>query len=194
MRSLTAGATTAILASLAALWGDPLSLSLRGDQLFVATAKMDLFREPILHRLRAGSAVPFDFHLTLWVGSRSSARRRAFERFVVSYDLWEEKYAVSTLRKPRSSAAGLTPLGVESWCLHRIAIPAVDLRGAATVWARLDVNAAESSPDPELLTGEGLSLTSLIELLSRPSRKEQPHWSFESGAVPVASLPQERPR
>ncbi|MFN7922731.1 MAG: hypothetical protein U0Q16_21680 [Bryobacteraceae bacterium] len=191
---LAAGVICASVAgSFAFLWADALGLRLRGDQLFVSVARMDLLREPITAKLKSGQAVAFDFHLALWVGSRSSPRRRAFERFVVSYDLWEERYAVSTLRKPKSSAAGLTPRGVEQWCLERIVVPSVDLGGASTVWAKLDVRAVDPERDAELFTREGLSLTTLIDLVSRTNRSEEQHWSFDSGAVP-ASLLHEDPR
>ena len=38
--------------------------------------------------------MPFDFQLTLWVGTRASVFDRTLQRFVVSYDLWEEKFSI----------------------------------------------------------------------------------------------------
>jgi hypothetical protein len=149
---------------------------------------MDLFRGTILTQLKNGKAVAFDFHLALWTGSRTNIRRRAFERFVVSYDLWEEKFAVTNLRKPRANAAGLTPRQVESWCLRHLSMPAPDLTGEQTAGAQLDVRAVDSERDVALFAGDGLNLTGLIELLSRPARQDEHRWKFESAALRVSEI------
>jgi len=184
-----ASAALVAAASAYVLQADSLRLRLSGDQLFVSAARIELLKPPaVLERLKNGSTVAFDFHLSLWVGSRTSVRRRAFERFVVSYDLWEEKFAVTNLRKPRASAAGLTEREVETWCLDRISLPAVRLSRDEKVWARLEIRAVDPRQDDALFRSEGVSVTDLVELISRPGRRDEPRWSFESGAVSAAGL------
>jgi hypothetical protein len=175
----------------AVLQADSLNVRLRGDRLFVSVPRMDLLGGPVLSRLKNGTSVAFDFHLALWVGNRGSVRRRAFERFVVSYDLWEERFAVTNLRKPRASASGLAEREVESWCLDKIALPAVDLSREKVLWAKLEVRAVEPARDAELFDSNGISLSNLVELLSRPARRDESRWSFESGAIQVAGLRRE---
>lgn len=85
-------------------------------------------------RLRNGLPVALDFHLALWSGSKSNLRRRAFERFVVSYDLWEERYAVTGLRKPRITASRLKPEEIGPWCLKNIKLTELDLSRDKQIW------------------------------------------------------------
>jgi hypothetical protein len=168
--------------------GDSLKVGLRDGLVVVDVPRMDLFRGSILTQLKNGKAVAFDFHLALWTGSKTNIRRRAFERFVVSYDLWEEKFAVTNLRKPRANAAGLTPRQVEFWCLQHLSMPAPDLTGEENAGARLDVRAVDSDHEVDLFANDGLNLTGLIELLSRPARKDENRWTFESAALRVSEL------
>lgn len=79
-----------------------------------------------LEQLKVGAAVPFDLQLTLWSGS--AVVGRAAGRFVVSYDLWEERFSVAHLgpdgRNAAESARGQTAGDAESWCLRRLRVPA----------------------------------------------------------------------
>jgi hypothetical protein len=165
-----------------------LNLRRRGDHLFVSAPRLELLRGPLMDRLRNGSTVPFDFHLALWTGMRSQLRRRAFERFVVSYDLWEERFSVTGLRSPRPSASNLSASAVPAWCLDHISLHPVELPGDTPVWVRLDVRAVEAR-EARLVDEDGLSLTSLIDLLSRPSRREPNRWTLETGPVSFSTIP-----
>ena len=180
---------TTILASviLPPARAEQLQLSLRGQNLFVAAPSLDLLRPPVLERLKNGSTVAFDFHLGLWSGSRSNFRRGAFERFVVSYDLWEERFSVTGLRNPRPSASNLAPNALAPWCLEHISLHPVELRDDTPVWVRLDVRAADPKND-DPLDEDGLAISYLIDLLSKPSRKEPNRWSLETGPVRVSSI------
>jgi hypothetical protein len=175
---------------LPAIRAEQLELRRRDDRLFIAAPGLDLLRGPVLDRLRNGATVPFDFHLSLWAGSRSQLRRGAFERFVVSYDLWEERFAVTGLRNPRPSASNLTAAAVPAWCLEHVPLHPVELPADMQVWVRLDVRAGDPKREnPALLDESGLSLTYLIDLLSRPSRREPNRWTLETGPVRFASIP-----
>ena len=56
-----------------------------------------------LERLHDGASVVFAVQLTLLAASKSAVLARAAGRFAVSYDLWEEKFAVTHLAAPRKS-------------------------------------------------------------------------------------------
>jgi len=162
---------------------EKLSVELHGDQLFVSAPKVDLIRGPVLTRLKDGGTVAFDFHLALWAGSRSSVRRRSFERFVVSYDLWEEKYAVTNLRKPAASASGLTDNAIGKWCLEHISIASPNVGASEPVWVGLEIRTADTRQDTELFSAGGISLIGLVDLLSRPARPGEMRWSLETGPL-----------
>jgi len=176
----------AILA--AAVPADQLTLDLRGDLLFASARKLDLIQPRLLSQLKRGSSVAFDFQLSLWVGNREAVNRRAFERFVVSYDLWEERFAVATLRKPQARAAGLTAESVGPWCLRNLGLPAPRLTAADKLWVRLEVRAVENRREVELSGEEGLNLSNLIEVFSRNAKSGEARWSLESGAIQFATL------
>ena len=176
----------AILA--AAVPAEQLTLDLRGDMLFASARKLDLIQPRLLAQLKQGGTVAFDFQLALWVGDRATVSRRAFERFVVSYDLWEERFAVTTLRKPQARALGLGREAVAAWCLQNIGMPTPRMNVADKVWVRLDVRAVENRRDVELASEEGLSLTGLIEVFSRGAKAGEARWSLDSGPVSIATL------
>lgn len=176
-----------VLALVPALSADSLSARLRGDHIFVVPPKLDLMRPAIFARLKNGGTVTYDFHVALWVGNRQTVRRRAFERFIVSYDLWEEKFAISGLRKPRAGVTNVDSRSIAAWCAEHIAIPAGDIKPHESIWLKLEIRAADPKKDPALLD-EGLNLINLVEILSRPSRAEQQRWSFESAELRPAEL------
>jgi hypothetical protein len=154
----------------------------------VAAPSLNILQGAALDRLKNGGAVPFDFNLYLWAGSRGNLRRRAFERFVVSYDLWEERFSVTGLRNPRPSASNLSAAATPAWCLDHISLHPVDLPADTQIWVRLEVRAAEAKEGEGLVDDAGLSLNYLIDLLSKPSRKELSRWTLETGPVRMASL------
>ena len=185
MRSLLVSGLALLVAAVPA---EQLMLDLRGDALFASARQLDLIQPRFLKQLKNGGTVAFDFHLALWVDTRNSVSRRSFERFVVSYDLWEERFAVASLRKPTVRATGLSSGAISNWCLQQVAVPTPRLDHAGTVWVRLDVRAAENRREIEPADDEALSLASLVELLSRPGRAGEARWTLESGAVTLAAL------
>ncbi len=179
-------AGVAILA--AAVPAEQLTLDLRGDTIFASARKLDLIQPRLLAQLKRGGTVAFDFHLALSVGDRATVSRRAFERFVVSYDLWEERFAVTTLRKPQTRVAGLAGGGVANWCLQNISLPLPRITPGDKLWMRLEVRAAENRREVDLSPEDGLSLATLVEAFSRGAKSGETQWSLDSGPVSLATL------
>lgn len=165
------------------LWGDELRPRLAGDSLRVSPANLRLLAGRPLESLKNGSTVTFDFGLAALNEARIVQARTA-ERFVFSYDLWEERFSVVQLtakdsRQPRASAANLLPDAAEQWCMERLAVPAAALDRAQPLRLRLEIRADEPrrsgrNEDPPV------SLAALIDLFSRPARREQRFWVLES--------------
>jgi hypothetical protein len=139
-----------------------------------------------LSRLYDGAAVPFDFQLIISSGSKNNVVARALERFMVSYDVWEEKFSVVRVRDFRKSGMRLSATSAESWCLDNLFIPAASLPADQQLWARLEIRTVE--PKELLAADSGINLAALIEIFSRPSRPQQDHWSMESAPFQLASL------
>jgi hypothetical protein len=149
-----------------------------------------------LERLRNASEVPFDFKITLWSGTRSHLLREVPARFVVSYDLWEEKFSVTKLVTPRRTARHLTDTAAEAWCLQQMSQDVTGVAANEPLWARLEIR-AEDGKEAGLPFGRGNitdSGISLIVIFSRPAATTQPHWSIETGPVTLDELRRARPR
>ena len=135
-----------------------------------------------LERLHNGSSVPYDFQLQALAENKRTVLRRTASRFVFSYDLWEEKFAVTRVSEERRSASHLSAGAAETWALDHIMFRTSDLPRVATVWLKLEVRADDAERDP-LATDSGISLADLIEVFSRTARPTQQKWTFESGPV-----------
>src|SRR5215471_2565901 len=126
-----------------------------------------------LDRLKDAWAVPFDFQITLWSGTRNHVFRTLADRFVISYDVLDEKFKVDKMIEPRHSAKNLSAAAAETWCLQQMAL--TDLNGLSPtdkLWARLEIRAEDVSSRETLpfahgaVTESGISLNTLIEILS----------------------------
>jgi hypothetical protein len=152
----------------------------------VTAASLHFLTGQSLSRLHDGAAVPFDFQLIITSGSQNTVVARALERFVVSYDVWEEKFSVVRVRDFHRSGMRLSAAGAESWCLENLFVPAAGLPAGQPLWARLEIRTAESK-EP-LPADSGISLSALIEIFSRPSRPQQDRWSVESAPFQLDGL------
>jgi hypothetical protein len=160
-----------------------------GDLIHVTAPRLHFITGKSLQRLRDGASVPFDFQLSIAAGVRSNVIERAFERFTVSYDVWEERFSVARLRDFRKSASNLSANAAEAWCLENILAHATFLPADRELWARLEVRSAEPREASSFPYGDpGISITTLIGIFSRPPRPAQDHWAFESAAFRLADL------
>ena len=190
----------AFLSGLAvAMAAEELILSTQDSRLEFAAPRLHFLVGKPLERLRNASEVPFDFKITLWSGSRSHVLRDSSSRFVVSYDLWEEKFSVTNLVTPRRTARHLTNTAAEAWCLKEMSMDLTGVNPTEPLWARLEVR-AEDPKETGLpfgrgsITDSGISLTPLIDIFSRPAATTQPHWQVEMGPVTLDELRRARPR
>ncbi len=94
-----------------------LQLTWDGAQLHVTAPQLHFLTGKALDRIRNGNAVAFDFQLS--AASGGSVLKRSLERFVISYDLWEERFAVTRLARDKAEMVVLKPL-VESQRVHEL--------------------------------------------------------------------------
>jgi hypothetical protein len=167
--------------------GEDLIPRYHDGSLQVSTRKLHFISGKTLERLRNGISVPFDFQLTISAGAKTNTLARAFERFVVSYDLWEEKFSVVRWRD-RKSSQRLSATQAESWCLDNLSVPEAGVPAAANLWARLEVRSAETRDQIAASGGDGISLTTLIDIFSRPARAQQERLALETGPFRLADL------
>jgi len=164
-----------------------LSVAWDGDDLHVAAPQLHFLAGKPLDRLKDGAAVVFLTQLTLTTDNFTTSLRRTPERFVFSYDLWEEKFSVTKLGEGQRTASRLSAAAAEAWCLDNVAISATGLPQDRPFWLRFELRAA--SKDEAAVIGEsGLNLTRLVEIFSRRPRDQQPQWTADAGPLRLGDL------
>jgi len=160
-----------------------------GEQVRVAAPRLHFLTGKPLERMRNGNSVTYDMQLIIYADNRQAILRRAFERFVVSYDLWEEKFSATRMRTDRTSAAHLTADAAESWCLDHLSVPTAGLAVDKPVYVRLDVRAQEPRDKRGSEDDDGISLSRLIEIFSKagtPGSGAQ--WRAEAGPIQLQNI------
>jgi hypothetical protein len=176
-----------------AMWAEDMILTWRENRLEFSAPRLHFLAGKPLERLRNAAPVPFDFQVTLWSGNRSHIFQRNAARFVVSYDLWEEKFSVSKLGNPRKSAAHLLAPAAEAWCLQQMPMEVAGLGSTEPFWVRLEIRAQDGRESEPLfgrgnLSESGISLNGLVEIFSRPAKQDQPHWTIEAGPLTLDAV------
>jgi len=183
-RPLVAWTVIAAFALLAAPVGfaQSVAVSRVGDSVVVRSSGLGFIRGETLVRLRDGRSVRVEIGVAVvpTPGGPPSAERR--ETFVLSYDLWEEKFAVTHVAAPEKSIAYLTASAAEAWCVEHVTIPVASLGRYVRdpFWVRLghrivdpDSRAADSDTE--------FSLRGLIDALSKRRKPEALTRSIEAG-------------
>lgn len=168
----------------AALWAQRLLITPSLEEVRIAAPDFHFLSGKSLDQMRNGNAVAFDFLLVALNENRSNIFGRSFERYVISYDLWEQSYSVSRMRSRRGSASHLSAPQVESWCIDNITLPASMLPKDEPLFFRLEVRPVDSkSKQPVFPEDEPLSLATLIDIFSRAGKVGRDQWKLETGPI-----------
>ncbi len=154
----------------------------------VAAPKLKFVAGKPLERLQNGAPVPFAFQLAISTDRWATILSRDIERFVLSYDLWEEKFAVAKMGHPRKSVTHLSARAAEAWCVDELSLAPAGIGPSQPFWVRLDVRAENPAEQAELDRQENMSLTRLIEIFSRRTRGEQNRWIADAGPFRLSEL------
>ncbi|MEO8028349.1 MAG: hypothetical protein ABI823_17840, partial [Bryobacteraceae bacterium] len=145
-----------------------------------------------LEQLRNGATVSFNFQLSLSTDSNLKLRDRAVESYAISYDLWEEKFSVRSLRAARKPPSLLSATAAEQWCIENIPVSPGSISADEPVWVRLEVRGGDGKETPIFgpnnIGASGISLTSLIEIFSRPVAPRQLRLVAEAGPLKLSDL------
>jgi len=157
-----------------------------GDRLQVTAPSLHFLTGKALDRLHNGVSIPYAFQMTLTTLPRSIPLQRTLDRFVVSYDVWGERFKVVQSNEPRRAVANLTANATESWCVEQMSVPSAGVPADKDLWLRLDIRAEDPVQSP--ITENGLSLTSLIEIFSRRAPAQTQEWNAETQPFRLAGL------
>ena len=161
-----------------------------GDVIHVLAPRLHFLTGTALQRLHDGATVPFDFQLTISAGVKSNVVGRSLARYMLSYDVWEEKFKVVRLGNFDKFGSRLSATAAEAWCLQNTFLSAGALPTDKPLWARLEVRSVETREQASLSADQGITITTLIELFSRPTRSQQDRWALESAPFHLADLKQ----
>ena len=146
-----------------------LSIDAGGDAVKIRAAGFSFLKGTPVARLKDGRSVRVELAAMVLPGPGQEPAATTRRIFALSYDLWEERFAVTTVGTRSQSVSHLALAAAEAWCLEQLAIP-LNALGAlgrdAPFWVRveyrlLDAETASDSPDT------GYTLQALIDLLSR---------------------------
>jgi hypothetical protein len=160
------------------------SLTVRaaGDMLQFRGTGLRLIQGVVADHLKNGRSVRVDFEMTILDKARGAAVTQSRQAFVLSFDLWEQRYAVTRTGAAPRSISHLTLLDAESWCLENMALPVAALGRFARdlpFWVRVEYRVQDEPPPAG--AEPTFTLRTLIEALSRRRPEEALQRAFEVG-------------
>lgn len=172
-----------ILAATLRLGAQTLTVRTVSDALHVRAAGLGFIAGSVLDRLQDGRSVRVDFDLIVLDKPNGTIIARAQQGFNLSFDLWEQRFAVTRIGPMPRSISHLTARAAEDWCLDNVTVPLASLGRTARdtpFWVRvayrLQDRASTATPDDSTFT-----LQTLIDVLSRRREDENRGKSVEAG-------------
>jgi hypothetical protein len=165
-----------------------LQLERHGDHLHVTAPQLLFLSGRAAEKLRNGSTVTF--LLTLAAAPEHGGRTGFLEqeKFVVSFDLWEEKYSVVQTTPGGKSASRLTPSAAEAWCLEKMPIPVSSVPEREPFMVRLECSIGENEEQESGENHSSLTIAILIDVFSRKKQAEPFRWETSAGPFRLEHL------
>ncbi len=154
-----------------------------GNGITVRAPEFSFIKGAPLARLKDGRPVRVDLELDVLPGPGGTAAAQGRQTYVLSYDLWEQRFAVTQAGSSPRSIAYLTSGAAEAWCLEQLTVPESALGRLGRelpFWIRLGYRVVDA--DTSLDDGSGdFSLRGLVEALSRRRRIDPQTQVIEAG-------------
>ncbi len=122
------------------VWASAQSLTIdtAGEALKIRAPGFSFLKGEPLARLKDGRSVRVELTAMVLPAPGKSAVATARRIFALSYDLWEERFAVTTVDKRAQTVSHLAATAAEAWCVEQLAIPLKRSWRAGTRCAVLD--------------------------------------------------------
>jgi hypothetical protein len=151
-----------------------------------------------LARLKDGRSVRVELAAMVLPGPGKSAATTVRHIFALSYDLWEERFAVTLVGGRTQSVSHLALASAEAWCIEQLAVPVSALGSLGRdvpFWVRLEYRILDGDAAPDS-SDSRYSLQGLIDLLSRKRKTSsttstpgESEYAIEAGPFRVARGP-----
>ena len=174
----------------ALLFAQTVAVKLDGDQLRVAAPELHLLGSEVLQRLHSGIAVNYVFRIGITSNRYSKPTTVTSYRFVISYDIFEEKFAVSRIEPNPRSITHLSETAAQLWCLDSIALSTAGLPSDQSFWVTMEYQTVEPKP-ATTESGESL-IGQLIDVFSKKAQREDSRGTIMGGPFILSDLRKSR--
>ena len=157
------------------------------DRLRISAPQIRFLNGKPLEQLKNGANVSFITQISLTTES-SAVIKQYVDRFVVSYDLWEEKFSATRMGPPRQSASRLSMPQAEAWCLDETATIPPGLSPSKYFLIKFELRVEDPKATAGIVGDPGISLTRLVEIFSTPPRNPQQRWTETAGPLRLQDL------
>jgi hypothetical protein len=184
--ALVAVACVAVPGTLAA---QSLTMRAAGDMLQVRGSGLRLIEGVVADHLKDGRSVRVDFEMTILDKAQGAAVTQSRQSFTLSFDLWEQRYAVTRTGAAPRSISHLAARDAEAWCLENLSLPLTAIGRFARdlpFWVRLEYR-VHDQPAPPSQPASLFALGTLVDALSRRRAEEALGRSFEVGPFRVGN-------
>ena len=177
----------AIVVDLVWLGAQSVTVTRVNETLHVRAPEFRFLQGRVLTQLRDGRTARLDVRLELLGRASGPVLAQTEQAFNVSFDLWEERFAVTRLGQPARSVSHLTSTAAEAWCLENVtmAASAIQADKRSAVWMRLVLRARDDAPARQTDEASGFSIRVLIDALGRRDAREVQPLVLEAGPFNV---------
>jgi hypothetical protein len=157
--------------------------------LHVRGSGLRLIEGVVANHLKDGRSVRVDFEMAILDSAQGGTVTQTRQSFTLSYDLWEQRYAVTRTGTTPRSISHLMARDAEAWCLEHLTLPLTALGRFARdlpFWIRLEYR-VQDQPPPAAPSGPLSALGTLIDTLSRRGGDEALERSFEAGPFRIGN-------
>ena len=153
------------------------------DALHVQARNFSFIDGPVLARLKEGRSVRIDFEMAVLSKPEGPIVKQVMQAFTLSFDLWEERFAVSRIGASPRSISHLRSRDAETWCLENVTMPvsSLGLGRDTPFWIRLAYRVQDAANAGNAEPGERYTLQGLIDRLSRRREEDNLARSIDAG-------------
>lgn len=172
------------------LWAQskPLAVEIEKNSLKISARQLHFLSDKELEKLHNGLTVPMVMNITVVADHSQNPLYQAQERFVFSFDLWEEKYSVYHSPPDGKYVSHLSAAGAEEWCLKNTRIPLDSIPDQTSFVVHLECFIDENNGDRNSEDTSGLTFAGIIEYLSRRKSESPHHWKINTGFLRLDDL------
>ena len=176
--------------------GQALTVETVGDALRVRAPGFSFLTGEPLARLKDGRTVRMELAAMVLPAPGKSPAATIRRVFALSYDLWEERFAVTAVDARSQSVSHLALAAAEAWCVEQLPIPlgALGTLGRdLPFWIRLEYRMLDAER-PADSQDSGYTIQALIDTLSRRRRTESSPHALEAGPFRAPARASSSPR